>query len=770
MSFGNTVKFAIVFVVVNLHTLSDLSLPLYLAMYVPTVAVVILQYYFRYKNSKPPVSAGLFWVWAILGVFGFAVSLALISPGGSAQGLVRYLFSAPIYLALVLYTENEEDLRRHLVTAVAFFAIASLSIPLQFFTGPISWFADSSERAGLDRFSSLVGNLTSVGIVVGIYIVLSHAAPGRQRWLWVVLMIFPAMLSLQKSAIVNIALGVLILIILNRRSWKKFLVGAAATIGATALAYAFVPVIRERISASMLGFGIDPDPNAEIFRDDVGIWTSVWDRLVVLPGANFDALADLDRPFAYLIGGGFGMASTALVPEEDSLAPMAHNQFAEILTVFGPLVGGLAILILLRVGYLLARRAKLTAAPVLIAVFLAYVVLMVNSLFANGTLYQPSSASIFYIALFAATTAIFRTELAGCETGRSAASSDSPWRRVLDQISPPIEVRRSSDRAGETESLEAKVEGRSPLVSILIITYNQAHLVRETVASCLSQTYENYEIVISDDGSGDSTPDILKELQSQNPEKIRLVLSDVNRGITANCNAGLEKCSGEFVALMGGDDLLLPQKLSAQVAAFQANPKLSLSYHPCKVMKGGVVTGVVGDRPKDRVEGLVDMVAKFGAQLPGPATMVRSSAIPQAGFRSEVETASDWMFFIDVSARGDVERLDQALAIYRLHDGNIGQRYFDYSEDFLKTLQLTVAVYGDLPGVSRAVRKGGTRFLLGIVYRAIEFGRPDLARRYASRLPEYSPRALALLVMAIIRVPGADVAFRKAKAVLKRYV
>lgn len=770
MSFSNTVKFAIVFVVVNLHTLSDLSLPLYLAMYVPTVAVVILQYYFRYKDGKPPVSAGLFWVWAIVGVFGFAVSLALISPGGSAQGLVRYLFSAPIYLALVLYTENEEDLRRHLVTAVAFFAIASLSIPLQLFTGPISWFAESSERAGLDRFSSLVGNLTSVGIVVGIYIVLSQAAPGRQRWLWVVLMIVPAVLSLQKSAIVNIALGLLILTILNRRSWKRLLVGVAAAAGGTALAYAFVPVIRDRISASLLGFGVEADPDADIVRDDVGIWTSVWDRLVVLPGANFGALADLDRPLVYLTGGGFGMASTALVPDEDSLAPMAHNQFAEILTMFGPLVGGLAILILLRVGYLLAQRAKLTAAPVLFAVFLAYVLLMVNSLFANGTLYQPASASFFYLAFFTATTALFRTEPEDSGTRGSAVSPDSPWRRVLKRIFTPIDGRRSSSRAGETEPVVAGTEASSPLVSILIITYNQAHLVRETVASCLGQTYENFEIVIADDGSADDTPDILKELQGRNPGKIRLVLSDVNRGITANCNAGLEKCSGEFVALMGGDDLLLPEKLAAQVAAFQANPLLSLSYHPCKVMTRGVVTGVVGDRRKDRVEGLVDMVAKFGAQLPGPATMVRSSAIPQAGFRSEVETASDWMFFIDVSAQGEVERLDQALAIYRLHDGNVGQRYFDYSEDFLQTLQLTGADYGDRPGVAKAVRRGGTRFLLGIVYRAIELGRPDLARRYASRLPDYSSRALALLVMAITRMPGVSLAFRKAKALLKRYV
>lgn len=310
----------------------------------------------------------------------------------------------------------------------------------------------------------------------------------------------------------------------------------------------------------------------------------------------------------------------------------------------------------------------------------------------------------------------------------------------------------------------------SPLASILVITYNQEHLVRETVTSCLQQTYENFEVVVSDDGSKDSTQEILRQLYAENPDRIRLVLNAVNSGITANCNAGLAECSGEYIALMGGDDLLLPDKLTRQVAAFQANDDLVLSYHPCQVMKNGEVTAVVGDRPKDIVRGLVDMVGRFGAQLPGPATMVRSSAIPLEGFRSEVETASDWMFFIDVSAQGDVERLSEALAIYRLHEGSIGQRYFDYSEDFLKTLRLAKESYGDRPGVERAVRRGGRRFLLGVVYRSIELGRPDLARRYAARLSEFSSPVLAVLIAGMSRVPGVRFAFGRAKALLKRYV
>lgn len=307
-------------------------------------------------------------------------------------------------------------------------------------------------------------------------------------------------------------------------------------------------------------------------------------------------------------------------------------------------------------------------------------------------------------------------------------------------------------------------------VSVLVITYNQAHLVRETVASCLAQDYDDFEVVVADDGSTDGTADVLRELERANPERIRLVLNPVNRGITANCNSGLERCSGEYLALMGGDDLLLPTKLSRQVAAFEEEPELVLSYHPTRVLRDGVLAEVVGHRPKDIVLDQLDMISRFGAEMSGPATMIATAAIPPGGFRAELGTASDWMFFIDVAASGSVRRIDEPLALYRQHAGNVGKRYFSYSDDFLHTLVLTRELYGSRPGVVRATRAGGRRFLLGIIYRAAEQGRPDLARGYARELSQYAPAPLALLLRGVLAIPGIGRLFAALRSVLKRLV
>lgn len=406
-NWANAIKFAIVLIVVNSHTLTNLSLPLYLLLYVPTMTVVGLQFAFRFRDADPPIQVGWFAGWIAVAFFVLAVSIVMISPGGAAQGFVRFMFAAPIFLALTLYTDNEEDVRRHVAVAAAFFAIASLSIPLQFFTGPITWFADSSERSGLVRYSSLVGNLTSIGIVVGSYIVLTQVFSKRTQWIWLGLMIVPAMLALQKAAVVNIAFGLLIVVILNRRAWRKFAIAIGSFATAVILAYLFVPFLRERIAASLLSFGFAVDADTHVYNDDLSIGVAIWDRLVTLPLANFQALVALHDPLVFLTGGGFGMASTALVPAGDSIAPMAHNQFAELLTVSGPLAGTIQLVILGAIGVILAKRMRSVNSPVVSAVFFAYLILMVNSFFANGSVYQPSSATIFYIAFFVASSRIF---------------------------------------------------------------------------------------------------------------------------------------------------------------------------------------------------------------------------------------------------------------------------------------------------------------------------------------------------------------------------
>lgn len=101
---------------------------------------------------------------------------------------------------------------------------------------------------------------------------------------------------------------------------------------------------------------------------------------------------------------------------------------------------------------------------------------------------------------------------------------------------------------------------QNPLVSIIVITYNSAKFVLETLESAKAQTYHNIELIVSDDCSTDDTVEICRKWIEENKERFvrtELITSDKNTGIPANCNRGVKAAKGEWVKLIAGDDILL---------------------------------------------------------------------------------------------------------------------------------------------------------------------------------------------------------------------
>ncbi|MEK7093919.1 MAG: glycosyltransferase family 2 protein, partial [Patescibacteria group bacterium] len=105
-----------------------------------------------------------------------------------------------------------------------------------------------------------------------------------------------------------------------------------------------------------------------------------------------------------------------------------------------------------------------------------------------------------------------------------------------------------------------------PRVTILMGTYNRAGLLRGTIQSIQKQTFSDWELIIADDGSGDSTPQVIEELKKEEA-RIVYIRSEVNQGISKNYNMGLQAVRGEYVAMIDDDDPWLdPRKLEKQIA------------------------------------------------------------------------------------------------------------------------------------------------------------------------------------------------------------
>ena len=248
-----------------------------------------------------------------------------------------------------------------------------------------------------------------------------------------------------------------------------------------------------------------------------------------------------------------------------------------------------------------------------------------------------------------------------------------------------------------------------PKVSIHIISYNQRDYIREAVESALAQDYPNLEVVIADDASTDGTAEILAQYQADHPGRVVAVLGEENVGITRNSNRGLAACTGELIAFMGGDDVLLPGKIAAQVSWFADDPRRVLCGHQVETFYED------GSRPSHPLTShLLDGTGAEPLIRHGPfgatSVMIRRNRIPSYGFDETLSIVSDQMLWVDVVREdGIMSHVPGTYARYRRHDANVTRDPLANLDDVHRFLATVAERY---PHFEKAVRYAATRRLL----------------------------------------------------------
>src|SRR5262245_7539384 len=115
--------------------------------------------------------------------------------------------------------------------------------------------------------------------------------------------------------------------------------------------------------------------------------------------------------------------------------------------------------------------------------------------------------------------------------------------------------------------------GWRPMVTIAIPTFNRASWLKGGVLAALSQTYQDYEIVVSDNASADETQIVLAEF---NDHRLRVIRQERNLGLAANLNACLAEARGKYIALVPDDDRIAPWFLQRCLALVEQDPSLPI--------------------------------------------------------------------------------------------------------------------------------------------------------------------------------------------------
>lgn len=117
-------------------------------------------------------------------------------------------------------------------------------------------------------------------------------------------------------------------------------------------------------------------------------------------------------------------------------------------------------------------------------------------------------------------------------------------------------------------------------ISILMGIYNCATTLPEAIDTILAQTYDDWELILCDDGSEDNTYQVAKDYSQKYPDKIILIKNEKNCGLNHTLNKCLEVATGEFIARMDGDDISLPTRFEKEVAVLKKHPQYSIVSTP----------------------------------------------------------------------------------------------------------------------------------------------------------------------------------------------
>jgi glycosyltransferase involved in cell wall biosynthesis len=205
-----------------------------------------------------------------------------------------------------------------------------------------------------------------------------------------------------------------------------------------------------------------------------------------------------------------------------------------------------------------------------------------------------------------------------------------------------------------------------PLVSIILPVYNSEKTLIKTIKSVLNQTFTDFELLVINDGSQDSTLEVIDDIRDPRMK----IFSYPNAGVSASRNRGLAKATGEFISFLDADDLWTPDKLEAQFKALQDNPQAAVAYswsdwidESDQFLRPGGHISVNGNVYTNLL--LRDFVES------GSNPLIRRQALAEVGgFDESLVHGEDWDMWLRLAARYEFITVPSPQILYRVAPGS----------------------------------------------------------------------------------------------------
>ena len=207
-----------------------------------------------------------------------------------------------------------------------------------------------------------------------------------------------------------------------------------------------------------------------------------------------------------------------------------------------------------------------------------------------------------------------------------------------------------------------------PELTVIMPVYNGEKHLEEAINSVLNQTYTNFTLLVLNDNSSDSTPDILNRYKEQD-HRVHVVTKTENQGPANLRNEGIKLAKTDLIALLDADDIALPTRFEKQINFLKSNPDVGVC---------GTWFTIFGDKKEKVLKHAVDHEAlkiQFlnSCGIGNPTVMFRKSVLGDLQFEHQYVPAEDYGLWSQLIARTKFHNIPESLLRYRWHPGNISQ-------------------------------------------------------------------------------------------------
>lgn len=309
----------------------------------------------------------------------------------------------------------------------------------------------------------------------------------------------------------------------------------------------------------------------------------------------------------------------------------------------------------------------------------------------------------------------------------------------------------------------------NPKVSVCVVTYNQEKYIEKCLTSLINQQVDfEYEIIVGEDCSTDSTRQIVERIAYENPGKISLISHKKNIGTIDNLLSVYRAAKGQYICHMDGDDLAYPDKLSCQVDALEKNIKcnicthdVNLITHDDKMINRTFCRYQTGNH---KLEDLLECLPFFAHS----SKMFRNDL--QKDFWGQLaDMALDVEIHVQQTLDGDIFHIDKPLGAYRINTGvtSKGRALSNHLPDGITRLFNAVI---SVPGLDKnKTQKNYSRCFFAYAYQSALLGNGADARNYIRRSVHIKAYSFSQIIFLIFAYMGVATQASKIISKIKGY-